>query len=496
MAELADGHSYLRELKNKHDPRYKILVDKVESWHLNNPTFYDQLHAWLHNFTEEDYELALRILINIDYYSEKRFETELRHRLAALKRKGVYLSGTSKNASIVLPDNMVDSAFRHAWLTSKTEGLDGRDALDIGNVSVETANNQALVFINDTHGSGKQFIRDIWTQLEERGIKPSQINIVGIAIAKEAHDIFQQKGFNVIPTDSAANALDIFSGSDLKRIEMFGQTLNGKYPLGYGDNALMVAYHFQCPNNTLPVIWGEGSPTKYPWAPLFPYRSKTKEIETDQKTIDPQRLSTNIKSSEILSPSAIPFPHSSKAGIQFMRGTLIIGNETFNYDKFFLCQKNVNNQEYLEFLEDAFYDSLFSKNQKLGYDWKIRKKALLNKLQSSNGTEDFTGINYEEASNYAEWRGLRLPTLTELRVVALWHFLAHGNTCENISLLTASRPAQDFAFSFSDNLWTSSVYDNHANYCFYGKPNPCDAIRNAGAQGRAIMLDHKVRCVY
>jgi hypothetical protein len=43
-------------------------------------------------------------------------------------------------------------------------------------------------------------------------------------------------------------------------------------PLGYGDCQLMVGFHHNTPDNTLPVFWAAGSAEK--WHPIFPRAHK------------------------------------------------------------------------------------------------------------------------------------------------------------------------------------------------------------------------------
>ena len=274
MNELADGHPFLEKLQRARDPRLDSLDEKIRSWQLGSRTFYERLHDWFDNFdTTQDQELALRLILSVDYYNESRLEQVFKNRLAALTRKRIYISGEQKNAVLVMPGNKIDSAYRHGWLISKLEGLAGKEVLNIAELTQEIIADKYLVFINDTHGSGDQFLRDNWSKIKTKGVDPKKVVIVAIAIAQQAHKRYKDNGFVLIPEEIAKNAHQELNKEDFDRITQLGKELSPDSPLGYGETALLVAYHFQCPNNTLPLLWSKGS-NQYRWNPLFEYREK------------------------------------------------------------------------------------------------------------------------------------------------------------------------------------------------------------------------------
>lgn len=293
MSDLAAAHPFLANLKASHDPRFNDLEKKLQAWHLANPDFLGRLRAWFHNFgTEQDQALALRLLLAMDYYHEARLEETLRLHLDALKREEIYLSGDKRNALVVLPGNRVDSAYRHGWLISKIEGLPGKSFHSLDTLTTELIANDYLVLINDTHGSGNQFMREVWGKLKIKGVSADKVVVLGIAIAQQAHDEFAKAGFLVIPKDVANSADTQFNHADFKRLRAMGEKVSPNSPLGYGDTALLVAYHFQCPNNTLPLIWKKGT-DDYPWKPLFEYREKT--YSASNKTASDKPPSENLR---------------------------------------------------------------------------------------------------------------------------------------------------------------------------------------------------------
>ncbi|WP_347986375.1 hypothetical protein [Methylomonas sp. AM2-LC] len=280
MNELANCHPFLNELYYDKDSRFDKLSDRIKNWLLNNPGFYERLGAWISNYEKKDFDLALKLIFSLEYYNEAQVEKKFTDHLAALTRKGIYIEGQNNNTLLVMPDNKVDSAYRHGWLISKIEGIPGKNVINIEQLTKANVGDKYLLFVNDTHGSGDQFIRTVWTKLKKTGIASNKIIIVALTIAETAHKRFNTEGFQVFPDYVASSASKIFSHDEFIRIQELGGKIQPDTPLGYGNTALLTVYHFQCPNNTLPLIWSEGSET-YRWQPLFTYRSKTSSLTKD-----------------------------------------------------------------------------------------------------------------------------------------------------------------------------------------------------------------------
>lgn len=52
--------------------------------------------------------------------------------------------------------------------------------------------------------------------------------------------------------------------------EKYGRRLRPDKPLGYGDSQMLVVFHDNCPNNTLPILWAQSKEIEFYWQPLFP----------------------------------------------------------------------------------------------------------------------------------------------------------------------------------------------------------------------------------
>lgn len=274
--EFSKLHPAFRKLsKETLDATWKI----IDKW-AQPDTFTTTLGHWLNNFGKDNIQLALKILANLDYYTEERFTTELDRRLDVLKRKEIHLTGKVCNAVFVVPDDIADSATRHAWLLSKLEKRSGNKILTVTEILSQPNNDKYLICFNDTYGTGNQFVnKHIWNHLKGK-INPKQIVVLGMVIAEEAHKRFEELGFIVIPEIVALNVNDAFSKAEVSKLEALGQKINPVHPLGYENTGLLVAYSFQCPNNTISLIWSERDrESDFPWSKLFTYHGKTRETE-------------------------------------------------------------------------------------------------------------------------------------------------------------------------------------------------------------------------
>lgn len=48
----------------------------------------------------------------------------------------------------------------------------------------------------------------------------------------------------------------------------YGRLLWPDFPVGFDDNQLLLGFHHNTPDNTLPIMWWDGS-TAQPWVPAF-----------------------------------------------------------------------------------------------------------------------------------------------------------------------------------------------------------------------------------
>jgi hypothetical protein len=71
--------------------------------------------------------------------------------------------------------------------------------------------------------------------------------------------------------DEAAALFDTDADRLIARdlLSAIGRALGARPPLGFADQGLLVVFESNCPNNSLPALWKNGSYSGRPWLPLF-----------------------------------------------------------------------------------------------------------------------------------------------------------------------------------------------------------------------------------
>lgn len=293
-------------LKALDESEHMRLSERLRSWGLDTQDFRLRLDRWFTNFdTPEDKRLALKLIESLDYYSPAMFSEMLQRRRQTIDRILHRLGSTWEQVVIVQPDGAADSAHSHAYSLTKEWELP-QDRVISPSLITTQARDSVLIIFNDTHGSGNQFYETLWPNLSEHISNVKAVIIAAASISAESHRRFRERTpqLFVVPGVNAKSVLD-FSGRDLMHLRELGERIYPGYPLGYGNTGLLVAYHFQCPNNTVPLLWaGDENETMRgdlasPWASLFPYRPKVKS----RKVTESERASISVRSSNTI---AIP----------------------------------------------------------------------------------------------------------------------------------------------------------------------------------------------
>jgi hypothetical protein len=252
------------------------------AWGLDVKDFYHRIEAWFKNFQLGDQPLALKLMLNLQYLTESDFKREVSDWFVQIEQYLFTAGGSIQDLRLVLPSSRGDSADKHGYLISKAWNLPREQLVTVDQLS-RVDPGCVLVFFNDTHGTGNQFLREAFSRVKKENFKA--VFVVAITIAERALLRFNHelKGIRVIPDTPTPSIFDEFTAREVNRLRELGAMVYPKHPFGYGGAGLLVSYWFQCPNNTLPLIWASHALENnrvdgrcYPWTPLFPYLPKPK----------------------------------------------------------------------------------------------------------------------------------------------------------------------------------------------------------------------------
>ncbi len=271
------GDPFLRDLD---DETLRVVEARREAWGLSLADFYPMLDSWFANFVTRDKSLALKLLLHIDYLSPETFARRLRDLWMQVRQFLHQGRRSLADLLLVVPDDRGDSADRHAYDLIKTCGLEQRQVVTVSDLEHQPSG-RILVFFNDTHGTGNQFVRDLVAKVAIERFQA--IFILALAIGEKALRRFKSElpHARILPDRATRGVGDLFTGNEVRRLLELGRRVYPSHPLGYGDAGLVTAYYFQCPNNSLPLIWADGRNNTvdgdaYPWSPLRAYIPKAR----------------------------------------------------------------------------------------------------------------------------------------------------------------------------------------------------------------------------
>lgn len=293
------GNSFLKEKFTQRNDLYHTLLKR---WNMNEESFCAKLENWFSNFdTSEEKELGIKIIENIQYISNESFKLKVSSVLSKIKKRK--LAFKLEDITLILPDDYRDSAYKTLYDISK-RNFEGK-SIKLSDLDESKVDDKTIFMaFNDTHGTGNQFISQIKECANYQNVfKNKRLIIAGIIITKSAKDyitniLSEVEGLRlefVQDDDNLKTIDDIFTRKEYDLIEELGYAIYPDAPLGYGASGLLIAYEYQCPNNTIPIIWAKREDDNYDWKPLFEYCSKPcRNISLD---VSSQRIScyTNAK---------------------------------------------------------------------------------------------------------------------------------------------------------------------------------------------------------
>lgn len=308
--------TYLKQLDS-----YQIheMENLFQIWGLHQDSFHWKLDNWFKNFlSDADKQLAHKLLLNFDYFSPQAINDKLKQLFKPIQEYLVINNKSELDLLVVIPNEKGDSSTRFSYDIIKQWNLTQEQIFEIKNLRQQYLEDKIAIFFNDTHGSGNQFLKQIYPTVKDL---PCKIFIVCLTMTKKALINFEENNikFTLIFQTISKTAFDIFTEGEVRRLNEIGSLVYPRHPLGYGGVALMTAYYYQCPNNTLPIVWANGINNRirgqsYFWNPLFEYKPKrnNRDIVKHQtlkfhKKIN--RVSQNANNSIIVLPNTIVSKH-------------------------------------------------------------------------------------------------------------------------------------------------------------------------------------------
>lgn len=270
------------------------------------------IKQWLDNFTgeivgdrEAEQSLALWLLYHFVYYTDRDVRTlckslyrqilhhllidlqeewELEKKLEWIYTHTVYmgLGNESESGNTILyyfrqENNLAKQCFE---LRDETKYIVFIDDITISGT-------QASFYLKNYSGSSNKlyFATLLSTSLATQRIKEKAegIPIICTMTLEERDKAFSDNSY-------------IFSNKRINKYRLLVRTLCEHYgtiaaegyegmkndPLGFGDGQYLIGFHYNTPNNTLPIFWGEGNS----WTPIFKRHEK---IYTRRGTIYDER---------------------------------------------------------------------------------------------------------------------------------------------------------------------------------------------------------------
>lgn len=284
-----------------HTSKFEEIEKVVSTWRIEKD--FDHVLKWLMQFDTEDIDLGVRIIKNMNVIGFDELNRSLTIAYSKLER--VAIDKKSKiTASNTLFAGIGDGAksggmigynFRVANELSEENFLTDESMEHLKNGRIDN-----IVLVDDVIGTGDQASKEIKTLTEK--VLPLGVNNIFLLTAVGMTDGIKKivevtkahvfSAFEYTSLDTAANLDSTFyegvpheNREKLRaRLEYYCKPLgNPSDPaLGYGGIGALIAFFYNTPNISLPVIWG----SKNSWIPLFKRAVKIHGISSYYAKID------------------------------------------------------------------------------------------------------------------------------------------------------------------------------------------------------------------
>lgn len=279
---------------------YQHIIDSIcDKFHNAITSF--EIIAWLDNFDRKDWNKALIVLENFEYFSTndivKEFEnglTELLNKIPDEKIFFLPVGRIGKSGSAMIYYLKKTPSFSNKRITL----LEKEDFNSIGD-------NANLVVVDDFSGTGNTIIEFV-NLIKDKLPNNYKISVLTIAYMQEAKITIENSGFNIYgnlrnsvfnkrgsvfgyyPRMKAVREFCFQYGNLIYPLEKYNKKKIRLHPLGFGNSQVLLGFEHSIPNNVLPIIWADKKIKGKNWIPIFPRRGKllidkANEIKQNEK---------------------------------------------------------------------------------------------------------------------------------------------------------------------------------------------------------------------
>lgn len=276
-------------------------IEGIISTRLNSSIEYSHVLRWLSNFDDSEQDLAIEILSKIDYYSYDRI-------LSVVQSKIKRIALNSMGKCIFLP--IGESGKSGGSVLYICQQIQKNSSVYVNYIEEAlnklSSSNDIIVLVDDIIGSGNTFCswlkeklnkKEIGNQLKKL-IDQSQIKLISIVVLEKGKSKINSEypSIGVLGEDTRKSFLQtssMFGGRiKMKRFREFcykyGKLLYPRWPLGYENSQALIVFNHATPNNTLPIIWSQGTRSTA-WYPLFPRFTHQRVIRAKETMQDKRR---------------------------------------------------------------------------------------------------------------------------------------------------------------------------------------------------------------
>lgn len=273
--------------------RLEDITSITKSWPVEKSV--EEVMAWILQFEKSDYDLALRVLKNLNVIGANDLNVALNVAYSKLLRHALEKGNKISNENtLYMPiGNDGKSGAMIAYNFRLINGLNSayffsKETLQL----VKTGTIKNLVLLDDIIATGDQSSEQL-TATAEKARKLGIQNIYlltaigyrsGIERLKETAvaDVFSAIEYDECDTVMNYDS-SFYEGLSHEKRERYWESFSKYYKgYGYGKIGGLIAFYYNTPNSTVPMVWGSNDG----WIPLFPRRFDLKNIGPELYELD------------------------------------------------------------------------------------------------------------------------------------------------------------------------------------------------------------------